>query len=353
MYALWADQWIIYMKNRFFNAVPAFVAAVLVAGCSGVIDEEDSQKTLVLNTDVREIIADGESEVKFTVLYGDEDVTGEASVKCMTNNVSVQGNSFSVMEVGTLVFKAFYGKAVSEEVEVVAKSKFCRRVCVMEFTGAWCAQCPAGATTLNYLISRTYEGQAYAMAFHNDDAYTIPVEKELRKIFNIDAFPAYLTDMRNVGQLNGGGCGDSIEESLYESETHCSVSVACAYDEASGKVTVESKICSEKKMPYRIAAYVIEDRIRGEQKQADGSTDKDYLHRHVVRAMLSSEVRGDELGTIDGGSEASKTYSFAPDSQWDMENLSVVVLAIGEDGQVNNMAVCAADGGSMEYEYVN
>ncbi len=352
MFVIWVNQRIIYMKNNILHCGLWLLAAV-VAGCSGTVDEEYDQRELVLQADVTEIVADGESEVRFTVTYGDEDVTEEATVKCVTDNKTLSGNTFSTESIGSFVFKAFYKKAESEEFAVKARSRFIRRVCVMEFTGAWCAQCPAGATTLNFLITRTYEGQAYAMAFHNDDDFALPFEKKLREAFNIEAFPAFLTDMRDIGQLNGGGCADSIEKSLTESETHCSVSVACDYDKASGKVKVESKIYSEKKIPYRIAAYVLEDKIRGEQKQADGSTDKDYLHRHVVRSMLSSELQGDELGTIDGGSEASKTFSFVPDERWNMENLSVAVLAIDEDGHVNNMAVCQADGGSMEYGYVN
>ncbi len=341
------------MKSKILHWGLMLFSAVLAAACAGQKDEEYDQRELTLSADVQEIIADGKSEVKFTVMYGEEDVTEAASVKCVTDNRELPGNSFSTEAVGSFAFKAFYEKAASEEVSVMVRSKFKRRVCVMEFTGAWCSQCPSGATTLDFLVSRTYKGQAFAMAFHNDDDFALPVEKKLAGMFNIDAYPSFVTDMRSVGQLNGGGCSTSIEESLYESETHCSASVTCTYDESTGKVAVDSKIYSEKDASYSLAAYVIEDMVRGEQTQADGSKDKDYVHRHVVRAMLSSDVKGDGLGNVPAGAEAGKTFDFTPDKTWNMANLTVAVLVLDENGQVNNMAVCPADGGAMGYEYIN
>ena len=236
-----------------------------------------------------------------------------------------------------------------EEVE----SRFQRNVCVMEFTGTWCAQCPEGAVTLNYLVSKAYAGKAYALAFHNNDEYAIPAEQELMKIFKWEGYPAFVTDMmpESVGSLNDGGCGASIDRSLYEDQTHCGVSVEASHED--GKVTVKARLFSEKTMDYRIAAYVIEDKVVGEQTMSTGTVQKDYTHRHMVRKMLCGNVLGDALGEVKAEAEAEKTFSFDVDQGWNLANLSVAVLAINEDGHVNNMAVCAADGGNMEYEYVN
>lgn len=334
------------IKYLIFSLMAAFAV-----GCSGNVDDVEELEDLVLYADVDEIIADGSSAVSFTVMYGDEDVTASASVKCVSGNSDVSGSSFTTEAIGTYVFRAFYEDAVSEDVEVEAKTRFQRRVCVMEFTGTWCAQCPEGATTLNFLTTRTYKDKAFALAFHNDDPYALPVEKELHTMFGCSSYPAYVTDMRDAGQLNDGGCGDSIEASLYEDVTHCSVAAACTYDASSGMVDVAAKLFSETDASYRMAAYVIEDKVIGEQAQADGSVDKSYSHRHVVRAMLSSGVKGDELGKVLAGSEKAFSWSFKADGRWNMENLSVAVLAINEDGHVNNMAICAADGGRMEYGY--
>lgn len=339
------------IKYLSFGCICLLVAA-FAAGCSGNVDDVEEMKDLFLYADVEEIIADGSSAVKFTVMYGDEDVTDAASVKCVSGNAEVSGSSFATEAIGTYVFRAFYEEAVSEDVEVVAKTRFQRRVCVMEFTGTWCAQCPEGATTLNFLTTRTYKDKAFVLAFHNDDPYALPVEKELHTMFACGSYPAYVTDMRDAGLLNDGGCGDTIEASLYEEVTHCSASVGCTYDAASGKVDVAAKLYSETDASYRMAAYVLEDKVIGEQAQADGSVDKSYSHRHVVRAMLSSSVKGDDMGKVRAGSEKACSWSFTADEGWSLDNLSVAVLAIDENGHVNNMATCAADGGKMGYGYI-
>ena len=230
--------------------------------------------------------------------------------------------------------------------------EFFRHVCVMEFTGSWCAQCPDGATVLNYLVDRQYEGQVFALAFHNNDIYALEQEQDLYKMFNWSGYPAYVTDMRDTGLLNEGGCDDSIEKSLNESPTYCSVAVESSYDAQTGQAVLKARILSKKAMNYRIAAYVVEDKIKGEQTLGTGQVKKDYTHRHVVRKMLSSNVRGDNMGEIKAGKESSKTFTFEVDENWNLGNLSVAVLAIDNNGHVNNMAVCELDGGKMDHEYV-
>lgn len=235
----------------------------------------------------------------------------------------------------------------------VSGTEFQRHVCVMEFTGTWCAQCPDGATVLNYLVDRQYKGKAFALAFHNADEYSIPQEQEFQKMFKWSGYPAYVTDMRDMGLLNEGGCDKTIEKSLYDTQTHCGVAVESLYDPATGNVTVKARLASGKTMNYRLAAYVVEDKVKGRQTLGTGQIKEDYTHRHVVRKMLSSTVLGDGLGEVRDGNEAVKTYTFTADGSWNVENLSVAVLAIDSNGHVNNMAECAADGGKMDYEYVN
>jgi hypothetical protein len=221
----------------------------------------------------------------------------------------------------------------------------------MEFTGTWCAQCPEGATVLNYLVDRQYKGKAFALAFHNNDDYALPQEQELLNIFKWSGYPAFVTDMRDMGLLNEGGCDDSIEKSLYDVPTHSSVAVTSSVSGTTA--SVQADIASQSSMNYRIAAYVVEDKVKGEQTQSTGQVQKDYTHRHVVRKMLSANVRGDNMGEIAAGQEKSKTYTFEIDPSWNLANLSVAVLAIDKNGHVNNMAQCAVDGGSMGHEYVN
>lgn len=232
--------------------------------------------------------------------------------------------------------------------ESAVASRFERNACVMEFTGQWCSYCPDGAQLLEFLISDIYPGQVHALAFHNDDEFAIAAESDLRKKFGIVDFPSYLTDMRESGALSGSGCRLSIETSLYESLTHSSVAIASQVTD--GGCKVDAKLFSEKSMEYRMAAYVVEDRVVGWQTTSGNSKKEDYVHRHVVRKLLSASVSGDSLGVVNADQEKEHSYEFNVDPSWNLENMSVVVLAIDKDGCVNNVAQCALNGGSVEYE---
>lgn len=235
-------------------------------------------------------------------------------------------------------------------------SRFQRHVCVMEFTGTWCAQCPEGAVILNYLVGKAYKGKAIALSFHNDDVYALPQEQEMLTLLKWSGgYPSYATDMCTdlVGLLNEGGCSSTIETRLYDSMTHSGAAVSCKYDSENAEVTVHAQMFSELTMKYRMSAYVVEDKVVGEQKLSTNEMQPDYTHHHVVRSMLSSSIKGDNLGLVKADSEALKSYTFKVDDQWNIENLSVAVLVIDEDGHVNNMAICLADGGEMDYEYIN
>jgi hypothetical protein len=65
--------------------------------------------------------------------------------------------------------------------------------------------------------------------------------------------------------------------------------------------------------------------------------------------MLSSSVKGDKIGNLAAGKEGQKDFTFEVKPEWRLENLSVAILAIDKDGKVNNMAICPADGGTMNY----
>ena len=325
------------------------MVCLLAAGCHGNIDQQ-GDILLELTADCLEIPADGASAVTFTVTYGEEDVTSVAEIVCVTTGAQLTGNTFVTQESGRYVFQARHDGQESDPVEVTAAfvSRFERNVCVMEFTGQWCSWCPEGAQLLHMLVTDLYAGQAYALAFHNDDDFAIPAEADLQAEFGWDSYPAYVTDMRDCGNLSGSGCRLSIESSLYDTETHCAVAVT---SEAAGEgFKVTAGLFSERTMDYRMAAYLVEDKIVAWQTVSGNITDEDYVHRHVVRQMLSASVAGDALGNVKEDEEKQQVYSFVPDPSWNLTNMTVAVLAIDAQGHVNNMAVCAVDGGSVDYE---
>ena len=227
------------------------------------------------------------------------------------------------------------------------ESRFERNVCVMEFTGQWCSYCPDAAQLLEYYASGLYKGQFHVLAFHNNDEFAIPAEAELGKKFSIDGFPSYVTDMRESGSLSGNACRLSIETSLYDTPTHSSVAISSAVTD--GKCKVNAKLFSEKSMEYAMAAYAVEDEIVAWQTTGTGK-DESYVHKHVVRKLLSTSINGDDLGTVGADQEKEHSFEFNVDPAWNLDKMTIAVLAIDKNGHVNNMAQCTLNGGSVEYE---
>ena len=136
--------------------------------CSG--NSDDSEQTeVILSVNKNALTADGKDVITFTVMHAGMDVTADAIIRSVMDGQTLDGSTFSTSKAGTYAFEASYGNYVSKLVTVVASatpgepSKFVRRVCAMEFTGTWCAMCPAGMTRLNYLINSSYEGVVYLM----------------------------------------------------------------------------------------------------------------------------------------------------------------------------------------------
>lgn len=327
--------------------------------CSGNSDEQE-QTEVILSVSKNTLIADGKDVITFTVMHAGVDITADAIIRSVMDGQTLDGSTFSTSKAGTYAFEASYGKYVSKLVTVVASevpgtpSKFVRRICAMEFTGTWCAMCPAGLTRLNYLIDTSYDGIVYMMAFHvngtSSDPMVIDQSSILSNKFGLSAYPSCVVDMRGKMALseNYTVMRSVFNESLDNYPAHCGVGIQSQYN---GQATVTVKVKSEKDSEYRLILYAVEDGLKYQQN--DGGVYRDYTHNHVVRKLLSATVDGDKLGQIAAGKEMSMAYTVIMDEEWKAENISFYALVTDENGCVNNLAVCEADNGYADYEYVN
>lgn len=339
------------------------------AACTGNTDDSEVlTETLTLNASAASITADGSDAVVFTVLDGSADVTSAATIRCLTDGSVLSGGRFTTETAGSYLFQAEYegrtsAKKTVEAVEPLAASRFERKVCVMEFTGTWCAECPKGYTYLNWLIGyyEKYADDVCMMALHDNtqgnDPMGLAVTGEICTAFNLSGYPSFLTDLRDCGLLNDARekIRESFDRSFDEYPAHCGVAVSSTC--ADGKASVAAKIWPETSGSYRVAVYVVENNIKSTERgsayqQNDGGTYRDYTHNHVVRQLVSVSYKGDSLGTLNADAETVKEYEIDLSDEWDLANTFVYVLAIDGDGYVNNMNYCAIDGGDADYNYL-
>lgn len=335
--------------------------------CAGNPGDEPAA-TLKLQPSTQTITANGSDAVTFTVFDGTTDVTADAAIRCTTNDTPLAGASFSTSSAGDYLFTARYAGRTSNEVKVTAKAgntpdiepQFVRHICVMEFTGQWCANCPTGYNYMQFIIARNFKDTAHVIALHDntsgEDEFAIDVQRHMCLDFAVPGYPAAVVDMRDLCPLTSD-IDQTFKKSLERSQeaypAHCGVAVKSVYDQTTQKATTTVRIFSEKTETYRVALWVVEDGLAG--KQNISGQYSDYTHNHVARLLVSSSpnnYKGENLGEIPANTEKSKTFEVAVDPAWNLEKTSVYALAIDAEGYVNNMSICKIAGGDTDYDRV-
>lgn len=357
------------MKRDLYHKLAGFIlacASIVSASCSGTVDNTVSDLP-VLTPDKTLITADGKDAVTFTVASAGVDVTSKSDVYCIQTGERLPRKTFTTTEPGTYTFKAVYSEMESEETAVKAEEKqvvvsaYARQVCIMEFTGAWCAFCPSGFSKLNMLITGNdlYSKYVHMVGLHSKSGGDDPMAiDDVEKIYadfkdpygSALAYPSFLTDLREAGGLESNAdARASLETSFNEYPAHCGVAVSSKYDSASLKAEVTVKMTSELTSAYRLTVLVVEDRIKSPQKNGS-MTDPEYPHRHVLRQILTATYKGTDLGTVEKGTEVERTFTVDVNPEWNLEETSVYALALDNYGYVNNMNLCKIDGGDSGYE---
>lgn len=340
------------MKNLWSLVVLACTLVLTAFQCS----DSDEQLMISMTSNVPTIPADGKSQVKFTVFEGNADVTSQSVIYDNENGQALSGNTFSTDSEGEYFFVAEYGGRKSDVVRITAEpvvvSKFVRNIALMEFTDAQCAFCPDASRYIDRNILSKNEN-VHLMAFHEKDQWKSDQFPVLFQKFNLAATPSVSVDMRGGISLESGERDKlkaAISESVSLHPAHCGVAVSSTVDpQGLAKVTV--RLHSEKSADYYMAAYIVEDGLKG--AQLDGSlTEQNYYHQFVVRRLLSATVYGDSMGRIASGSEKTQEYTLNVPADWNRSKTYVYALAIDSNGYVNNMQVCLLDGGDADYEYI-
>ncbi len=357
----------------FVKKIFTFTASVaLVAGCSGTID--DSELPLLTVSDA-EIDLAAESEAVFTVMYKGQDVTAGSEFFAEGSDEPYGGNVFTPEEEGTYSFHAEYDGmksnavtvTVTRSAEQAVESKYEKHVCIFEFTGAWCTFCPAGYERMHRVMSKPsmakYAGKYHYCAFHSNsggkDDMAIPETEDAFRLFKGIDFPSFISDLRYAGNLNEEVISyfqESVVACFNEHPVHCGVAVSSELNSDATQTKVSVKVASEKTMEYRVIVLLLENMVKGPQKDPTYQNgNPDYIHNHVVRDVVTvyeKTFTGEKItadGTIRAGSEAVKSWDVGLNPEWKPENMEIYALALDADGHVDNMNVCPVVNGDSEF----
>lgn len=374
------------MKNL-FTYIGLAIAILSFASCQGVIDpvdnggNDEADSTLVVPegvlrifADKKEIIADGQDEVTFKIMFGSEDVSNAKTLQLTRSYeggdakyMAYGANKFSTSTAGKYTFKAEYyyaGRKYSDnEVEVIATQFFtgetedyAQKVLGVYFTSTSCTACPAAAAGLKNLQSQ-YPGEISLVAFHKylalPDPMEIPETEEFRALLGgFTGLPRLFWNMRKGTELIGPDFSESYLGELAAYTPSCGVALSTVYDAATRKLDIELGIKSNLPAAYRYIIFLIEDDI--DEHDQNGEY---YVHDNVVRDVLTpasgKKVNGDLPLTV--GVEAKVSESITLSNGWEPDSMRVVAAALlSEDGGytfvVNNVNECKV-GESVGYIY--
>lgn len=339
-------------------AFPVFMAV----GCSGNDGGEDepAEKKVTLTPSKESIVANGADRVTFTVMWGEENVSSRAKIQVVDpdgKQTLLDAPSFMTATAGDYTFTAEYESRSSERVLITAKAaepeKYFRRVCIMDATGTWCTNCPNASRSL-LVLQNNRPDRLIVLGVHgptlDQDPMTTPVIDMLDKIHKVTGYPMAVVDLREATTgLISDGVGKGYNTSRKQYPATCGLRLESGYDTATGKLDITVGVTSNTGGEYRLAVFVVEDGIIA--RQLDGGLyNDDYKHNDVVRKLLSGNLLGDALGTLEPDVEVTKTYSTEVDAAWKVDNLRIVAYATDATGYINNVVECEAKEGSCDYK---
>ena len=115
------------MHDREHRCVFMYLALIwgaigMLLSCVRTDDPDLDEMVLLLSADRKEIVADGNDSVEFTVMHAGVDVTSDSRIFSGAN-ILLESNVFTSLIPGEYVFSAIYEQALSNEVTVVVLEK--------------------------------------------------------------------------------------------------------------------------------------------------------------------------------------------------------------------------------------
>ncbi len=226
-----------------------------------------------------------------------------------------------------------------------------RQVLIEEFTGVRCVNCPAGSAQIEDLLA-LYGEQLVAVSIHAGE-YAPPLPESMYD-FRTDegdqlidylgapfGYPSAVVNRKQFEgefamQLGQSKWAGYIAEELTV-PPKVKISIASSYDPSSRNLQVTVKVLPQEDLPdnLNLSVMITENGIVDYQVTPAG-TIPDYVHKHVLRDMLTP-YDGEPFGTpLTAGTEIERSYNLTLPSDWDADacHLIAFVSMSGNDKDV-------------------
>ena len=227
-----------------------------------------------------------------------------------------------------------------------------RTALLEEFTAIRCGVCPSAHAIANSLEG--LHGEALTIIAVHGGGLAVPLagQPDFRTaegsaiwgMLGVVSQPQGSVNRRPIQGPNGwsGAIGSVLSQ-----DSPANIGLSTAYDVATRNVTVEVEVyyTSTLSDEDRIHVALTQDDIVGWQTDYVNGNHPDYIHRHVLRGLMTP-VEGDPVMDPAEGALVQRTYAMTIPEAWDIDALSAVAFIGAAQGEVHQVRSVPAAGGA-------
>ncbi|MBO7608676.1 MAG: Omp28 family outer membrane lipoprotein [Muribaculaceae bacterium] len=213
-----------------------------------------------------------------------------------------------------------------------------RAVLIEDFTGQRCVNCPSATAAIDQLIEQYGSEAVIAVGIHSGPFSRSP--KGTRYALGTDEGDEYFAywqfDRQPIGMVNRRKVSDYTEwaTQVYneiQSNAPVSIDVVTNYDPDTRQLDVATSMMAlDGTVAGKLQLWIVEDGIVAFQYMPDNSTDREYVHNHVLRCAING-TWGQDVNITEGNTTAL-TSQITLDSEWNADNVSVVAFVYNDSG---------------------
>ena len=227
-----------------------------------------------------------------------------------------------------------------------------KQILIEEFTGHQCGNCPEGAETIEilkelycdhvisvaihagYFAEVNTHGEKYTYEYRTEDGNAIDTYFEASS----SGVPNGMINRKEIEgdiTLTPASWATEVAEMLLEDPV-LDINVNSSYIANSRELEINIDVVFIESMNdyLMLSVYFVEDSIVSWQKDYDASpADVEfYAHNHVLRAAING-AWGEQIvsGQINANDVKSKSYNYIVNSEWEIENSSIVAFVYKND----------------------
>jgi len=325
---------------------------LFTTSCSKDDENENSASSIAVSSNTSEHFIN--DPITFLVMGNNgRNYTNSATI--FINNSPITGNIYTPTTTGNIEVYAKYNNLTSPTIILNIQNaiNFNKKVLIEDFTGTWCGFCPRVSFAIEQVKDRTDDAVVVAIHRGGSDPYNFNGAVPLENQIGLSGYPTAMLN-RNTTWGYPETSNNSINQAVnLTSGINPKIGIALETETISNSSLVKVKVKFGRNFNnLKLVVYALEDKLFHDQTNytqyyGGSSTITNFQHDHVLRAVLTNSILGDNItGSTNFDEEYSKTFNFNIPTNINTTNLKFVAFIIDS----SNMALNSREAGPNEIQ---